>query len=172
MVAVSREDVVGGPLELFGGCLDDRFYLLCGCQGEALEDLTLERASRWFRLWPCPVDARHAALIMPAVCVLFSVNDDARVEERGAYRPQNCRELARLHHTVSQRRATEITFSKCKTGLQMTYREQIIDIDHDFGLLQRQSVSMSRTGVAPFGGFAGRHGGGGEVRNEETVIGW
>lgn len=72
--------------------------------------------------------------------------------------------------SASQRLATEITFSKYKTGLQKAYREQIIDIDHDFGLLQRQSVSMSRTRVAPFGGFAGRHGGGGEVQNEETAM--
>jgi hypothetical protein len=54
-----------------------------------LEDLAFERASWWFGLRPGPVDARHAALIVPAVCILFSVDDDAGVEEGGAYCPED-----------------------------------------------------------------------------------
>lgn len=90
----------------------DGIQLFCGAEREAVEDGLLEGAPGRFLHRLGPVHARQAAPVMAAVCILSVADDDARVEERAAYGPQQRRDLAR--------------------------RQQIVDMDDDLGPLQRE----------------------------------
>lgn len=88
MIAVLSQEVVGRSKKLFGGLADDGVDLDLGREGEALKDLGFECAARRFHFRFCPVHARYASSIVAPVCILLAINDDPRVEERRAEKPQ------------------------------------------------------------------------------------
>ena len=89
VVAVAGEQVISGALELVGTVAHDGVDLGLRREGEALQDLGPEGSARRFRARPRPVYSRHPAPVVPAICVLLPVDHDARVQERGAYRPED-----------------------------------------------------------------------------------
>ena len=89
VVAVAGEQVISGALELVGTVAHDGVDLGLRREGEALQDLGPEGSARRFRARPRPVYSRHPAPVVPALCVLLPVDHDARVQERGAYCPED-----------------------------------------------------------------------------------
>ena len=88
VVAVLGQEVVGGPQELLASRAHDGVDLGLGGEREAVQDLALEGAPRRLEFRLGPVDARDAWALVPAVGVLFAVDDDARVQEGGAEKPE------------------------------------------------------------------------------------
>lgn len=96
VVAVARQQVVGGALELVGAMAYDGVDLGLRGEREAMQQLRAEAATRGFRSRPRPVYACGSALVVAPICVFFSVDHDARVKQGGTYCPEDGGETASL----------------------------------------------------------------------------
>ena len=70
--------------------------------GNPVQNLAAERATRWLRVRLGPVHARNALAVVPAKGVLAVADRHARVQQRRAKRPQDARELARRQQVVDR----------------------------------------------------------------------
>ena len=68
---------------------DDGLDLGLGAECEAMQDGGAKGASRWFQMWLCPVDPGHAAFVVSAVGIFTIIDNDARMEEAAANRPED-----------------------------------------------------------------------------------
>ena len=96
MVAVVGQEVVVDAEEVVGDFADELVDFLGGAEGEALQDVAAPGAAGRLEVWPCPVYAGDAALVVPAVGVFAAVDDDAGVQERAADGPEEAGEPAGL----------------------------------------------------------------------------
>lgn len=89
VVAVFCEEIVRGAEEVVRGIAERGVNFFLRGEGEAVEDLASKGAARGLCLGLCPVDTRHSAPVVAAVCVFATVDDDAGVEQRGPKCPQD-----------------------------------------------------------------------------------
>jgi hypothetical protein len=81
VIAVLGEEIVCCSLEFFRCLFDDSVDFGVGLDSEAMENLTLERPTRWDSLGRCIIDTSHATLVVSSVRVLTVIDNDARMEE-------------------------------------------------------------------------------------------
>lgn len=114
-------------MELVGCRSNDGLNLFVRREGEAMEDLALESTPRRFRLGFGPVYTGEVGMIVSAIGILLTVYDHASVKKRRSDRPQDRGQSPRLTLLARQ--------WLCAQN-RPTYRQQVVDMDNDFRLLQ------------------------------------
>lgn len=115
MVAVLRQQVVGGPEKLFGHFADDGVDLGRRGKREAVEKLASEGAAGRLGAGRRPVDARLASVCVAAVGVFAAVDDDAGVEKGCSEEPEGRGDAAGLE----KRKGTDWLLSFAAMGKEM-----------------------------------------------------
>ena len=130
----SRAVVVSGSFGRGSAHVEQAFEILAlglGRQREAVQVIAAERSAGRLRVRTGPVNARRAGLVVAPLGVLLVVDYHSRVEERGPDVPED--------------------------GAQAARREEVVDVDDDFGFLEGEGRAVRAGGLLVV--FFGRHGG-------------